>query len=100
VRVKYTIKGISTKLYKDKLHDKTLLCHVLHCPNNKEYFIIAYGMCLKNYKEKRLPKHIVCSYRKLCMEVAVHTSKVMCHVPQLCENTNTKRKTVLMRWPL
>jgi hypothetical protein len=43
----FAIKGISTKPYKYKLHDKTLLCHVLHHPNNKEYFIIACGRCLK-----------------------------------------------------
>jgi hypothetical protein len=50
----FVIKGISTKLYKDKLHDKTFLCHVLHHPNNKEYFIITCSMCLKDYREKRL----------------------------------------------
>jgi hypothetical protein len=93
------IKGLSTKLYKDKLHDKILLCHVLHRTNNKEYFIIACGLCLKHYKEKRLPKCIVCGHRKSCMKVAMHASKVMCRVPQPCENTNTKRKTVRIHQP-
>jgi hypothetical protein len=52
----FVVKGISTRLYKDKLHDKTPLFHVLHCLNNKEYFIITCGMCSKIYKEKKPPK--------------------------------------------
>jgi hypothetical protein len=31
----FVIEGMSTKLYKDILHDKTLSFHILHRPNNK-----------------------------------------------------------------
>jgi hypothetical protein len=61
----FVIKRISTKLYKDKLHDKTLLCHVLYCPNNYkreettkthslQLWKVMYGSCCAPIKSDAL----------------------------------------------